>query len=142
MVWSMVAGVTAGSVAPGVQVGSGRTYRPVPRPWQVPEGVRPAAGGAEVTGAGAAVVGEAVAAGIGAGVIGVRVAGTAAAGAVVGLAVGILDPVLPQAVAVKHDQGDRSQPPSQVPSVDHWSPRGRRTTDSDLPMMPRSSTTA
>lgn len=103
--------MTAGSVAPGVQVGSGRTYGPVPRAWQDPEGVRPAAGGAEVTGAGAAVVGGAVAAGVGAGVTGLWVAGTAAAGAVVGLAVGVLDPVLPQAVAVNMIRATEASPP-------------------------------
>ena len=54
MVWSTLAWVTAGLMAPGVQVGSGSTSRPLPRAWQEPAPVRPAAGaevgGAEVTG--------------------------------------------------------------------------------------------
>src|ERR1700751_1321448 len=42
----MVAWVTVGLVAPGVQVGSGSRSRPLPRAWQLP-----APGGADVAGA-------------------------------------------------------------------------------------------
>src|SRR5277367_4537004 len=38
IVWSMVADVTAGFRAPGVQRGSGSEKRPVPRAWQEPGG--------------------------------------------------------------------------------------------------------
>jgi hypothetical protein len=57
MVLSMVACVTAGLVAPGVQLGSGRTSRPVPRAWQEPGVTDRPSSGVEVTGTGAVVDG-------------------------------------------------------------------------------------